>query len=157
MLEAIVYNAIGDYLALAEKQSVQNREVGDIRKAAIKECAAKIKSLQTQTEQLKNAKLRLYEKYTSGSITKADYLKQKQEADAKLEENAEAIRQAHERMQELDSEQSCSDDRLNAVCDEFKGSKALTFELTHAFIKAIYVHAQDNIEIVWKFDDFLQG
>ena len=70
--------------------------------------------------------------------------------------DAEAIRQAHERMQELDSEQSCSNDRLNAVCDEFRDSKALTFELTHAFIKAIYVHAQDNIEIVWKFDDFLQ-
>ena len=157
MLEVIVYNAIGDYLALAEKQSVQNREVGDIRKAAIKECAAKIKAMQTQTEQLKTAKLRLYEKYTSGSITKADYLKQKQETDAKLELNAEAIRQAHERMQELDSEQSCSDDRLNAVCDEFRDSKALTFELTHTFIKAIYVHAQDNIEIVWKFDDFLQG
>lgn len=60
-LEDIVYNAIGDFLAFAEKQAVQNREVGDIRKTAIKDCAAKLKALQTQTDQLKNGKLRLYE------------------------------------------------------------------------------------------------
>ena len=154
-LEAIVYNAIGDFLALAEKQSVQNREVGNIRKSAIKECVAKIKSLQTQTEQLKSMKLRLYEKYTSGSISKADYLKQKADTDARLTENAEAIRLAHERMQELDSETSCSDERLNAVCDKYRESKTLTYELTHAFLKAIYVYPGDRVELEWKFDDFM--
>ncbi len=29
VIEASVYNAIGQYLMLAEKQAVQNREVGD--------------------------------------------------------------------------------------------------------------------------------
>ena len=33
---------------------------------------------------------------------------------------------------------------------------ALTFELTHAFIKAIYVHDADNIEILWKFRDIYE-
>ncbi|HIT02543.1 MAG TPA: hypothetical protein IAC21_06965, partial [Candidatus Enterenecus merdae] len=56
-LEDIVYNAIGDFLTFTEKQAVQNREVGDIRKTAIKDCAAKLKALQTQTDQLKNGKL----------------------------------------------------------------------------------------------------
>ena len=154
-LESIVFHAIGDYLALAEKQAVQNREVGYLRKSAITECAAKIRSLQTQTEQLKGVKLRLYEKYTSGSITKQEYLKQKSDTDAKLAENAEAIRFAEERMRELDSEQPCSDERLDAVCNEYRNSSALTYELAHAFISAVYVHNQDNIEIVWKFKDFL--
>ena len=154
-LESIVFHAIGDYLALAEKQAVQNREVGYLRKSAITECAAKIRSLQTQTEQLKGVKLRLYEKYTSSSITKQEYLKQKSDTDAKLAENAEAIRFAEERMRELDSEQPCSDERLDAVCNEYRNSSALTYELAHAFISAVYVHNQDNIEIVWKFKDFL--
>ena len=154
-LESIVLHAIGDYLTLAEKQAVQNREVGNLRKSAITECAAKIRSLQTQTEQLKGVKLRLYEKYTSGSITKQEYLKQKSDTDAKLAEDAEAIRLAEERMRELDSEQPCSDERLDAVCNEYRNSSVLTYELAHAFISAIYVHDQDNIEIVWKFKDFL--
>lgn len=155
-LEDIVYNAIGDFLAFTEKQAVQNREVGDIRKTAIKDCAAKLKALQTQTDQLKNGKLRLYEKYTSGSISKAEYLKQKTAFDENLAENAEAIQKAHERMQELDSECSCSDERVNQVCEQYRNQTALTFELTHAFIKAIYVHDADNIEILWKFRDIYE-
>lgn len=155
-LEDIVYNAIGDFLAFTEKQAVQNREVGDIRKTAIKDCAAKLKALQTQTDQLKNGKLRLYEKYTSGSISKAEYLKQKTAFDEKLAENEEAIQKAHERMQELDSEYSCSDERVNQVCKQYRNQTALTFELTHAFIKAIYVHDADNIEILWKFRDIYE-
>ena len=68
-----------------------------------------------QSEQLKGVKLRLYEKYTLTSITKAEYLKRKAEVDAKIAENEEAIRQGHERMQELDSEHPCSDERLDKV------------------------------------------
>lgn len=130
--------------------------VDSIRKTAIKDCAAKLKALQTQTDQLKNGKLKLYEKYTSGSISKAEYLKQKTAFDEKLAENAEAIQKAHERMQELDSECSCSDERVNQVCEQYRNQTALTFELTHAFIKAIYVHDADNIEILWKFRDIYE-
>lgn len=153
VLESVVYNAIGLYFELAEKQVVQDREIGNLRKAAIKECADHIRTLQMQSEKLKGIKLRLYEKYTSGSITKDEYLKQKKVTDMKIAENDEAIQRGHERMQELDSDQSCSDDKLCAVCDEYKNSTALTYELTHAFISAVYIHDHHNIEIIWKFKD----
>lgn len=156
VIEASVYNAIGQYLMLAEKQAVQNREVGDLRKAAIRECADSIRNLQKQSDQLKSAKLRLYEKYTSGLITREEYRKQKAEADAKLAENEEAIRQEHERMQTLDSEQSCSDSRLEAVCDAYRDSSVLSYELAHSFVKSIFIHGHDNIEIVWKFRDIYE-
>ena len=50
---------------------------------------------------------------------------------------------------------SCSDEKLDAVCDQYADCKALTYELTHAFISAVYIYDLDNIEIVWKFKDFL--
>lgn len=156
-LEAAAYNAIGQFLLLAEKQTVQNREVGKLRKTAIKECADHIRSLQMQSEQLKGVKLRLYERYTSGSISKDEYLHQKKATDAKIADNDEAIRRGHERMQELDSEQSCSDKRLDEVCNEYQTATALTYELAHAFISAMYIHDQDNIEIVWKFNDIFEN
>ena len=56
-------------------------------------------------------------------------------------------------MQELDSELPCSAERLDAVCNEHRNSSDLTYELAHAFISAMYIHDQDNIEIVWKFGD----
>ena len=58
-------------------------------------------------------------------------------------------------MKELDSETSCSDEKLDAVCDQYTDCKALSYELTHAFISSIYIYDLDNIEIVWKFKDFL--
>jgi len=101
------------------------------------------------------SKLRLYEKYAAGSITKEAYIQQKAAADAKIAGNDEAIQRSHERMKELDSETSCSDEKLDAVCDQYADCKALTYELTHAFISAVYIYDLDNIEIVWKFKDFL--
>lgn len=150
-----LFNALTQFLALAQKESVQNREVGDLRKSAIKECAEKIRILQKQNEQHKASKLRLYEKYAAGSITKEAYIQQKVAADVKIAENDEAIQRSHERMKELDSETSCSDEKLDAVCDQYADCKALTYELTHAFISAVYIYDLDNIEIVWKFKDFL--
>ena len=58
-------------------------------------------------------------------------------------------------MHELDSEQSCSDDKVNEVCTKHEDDNELTYEMAHALISAIYIHDHDNIEIVWKFKDFL--
>ena len=154
-IEKVVFHALTQFLALAQKEAVQNREVGDLRKSAIKECADKIRILQKQNEQHKASKLRLYEKYAAGSITKEAYIQQKTATDTKIAENDEAIQRSHERMKELDSETSYSDEKLDAVCDQYADCKALTYELTHAFISAVYIYDLDNIEIVWKFKDFL--
>lgn len=154
-IEKVVFNAITQFLTLAQKEAIQSREVGDLRKSAIKECADKIRTLQKQNEQHKASKLRLYEKYAAGSITKEAYIQQKAATDAKIAENDEAIQRSHERMKELDSETSCSDEKLDAVCDQYADCKALTYELTHVFISAVYIYDLDNIEIVWKFKDFL--
>ena len=117
-IEKVVFHALTQFLALAQKESVQNREVGDLRKSAIKECAEKIRILQKQNEQHKASKLRLYEKYAAGSITKEAYIQLKAATDAKIAENDEAIQRSHERMKELDSETSCSDEKLDAVCNQ---------------------------------------
>ena len=60
-IEKVVFHALTQFLASAQKEAVQNREVGDLRKSAIKECADKIRILQKQNEQHKASKLRLYE------------------------------------------------------------------------------------------------
>ena len=152
-IEKVVFHALTQFLALAQKEAIQNREVGDLRKSAIKECADKIRTLQKQNEQHKASKLRLYEKYAAGSITKEAYIQQKAAADVKIAENDGAIQRSHERMKELDSETACSDEKLDAVCEQYADCKALTYELTHAFISAVYIYDLDNIEIVWKFKE----
>ena len=74
----------------------------------------------------------------------------------KIADNEDAIRQGHERMQELDSEHPCSDEKLDKVLSEYQREEGLTYELAHALIAAIYVHGQASIEIVWKFNDLFE-
>ena len=89
------------------------------------------------------------------ALEKEAYIQQKAAADVKIAENDGAIQRSHERMKELDSETACSDEKLDAVCEQYADCKALTYELTHAFISAVYIYDLDNIEIVWKVKDFL--
>ena len=156
-IEEVVYNAITQYLSLIEEKSEQNRKVSDLRKTAIKECTDNIRGLQKQGEQLKSLKLRLYEKYTAGIISRDEYIRQKSEIDARLAENDEAIRSGHERMQQLDSDQPCSDRRLDVMSEDAKDKGLLTYELAHTFVDAIYVHDHDSVEIAWKFKDIFEG
>lgn len=141
-------------LAMIERLPSQSRKAFNYE-AQIAKIEEEIERYQKQNEQHKASKLRLYEKYAAGSITKEAYIQQKAATDAKIAENDEAIQRSHERMKELDSETSCSDEKLDAVCEQYADCKALTYELTHAFISAVYIYDLDNIEIVWKFKDFL--
>lgn len=152
-LEKFAYKAIEQVVSLTERKAVENQGVSQLRQDAIKECLAKLRNLQKQTEQYKGVKLRWYEKYSSDSISREEYLKHKQEADTKLSEISEATQQLEDRLRELEAERPCTDEHLEAVCREFSQTESLTYELAHAFIKAIYVYPDNRIEISWKFRD----
>ena len=67
--DRVVFHALTQFLALAQKEAIQNREVGDLRKSAIKECAEKIRFLQKQNEQHKDVYKRQSLYFSSFSST----------------------------------------------------------------------------------------
>ena len=151
-LKRLILNAIWQMTELANKQEIQEKSFADKQKSAA-DCEKNLKNLQAQAEQLKGSKLRWYEKYTGGDISKAEYLKLKSDVDKKLSENETAQWEAESRMEQLDSERTCSDDRMDAACRDFQKSRQITCELAHAFIKAIYVYPDNRVEIEWKFKE----
>ena len=52
-----------------------------------------------------------------------------------------------------DSPKTDADTRLIEVCNSSKSVDRLTYDLAHAFIKAIYVFQAGDVEIAWKFKD----
>ena len=105
-----------------------------------------MKRLQSQAEQLKAAKLTLYEEYAADEISREAYLKAKAELDGKLAENEKEMKETTH-----DSPKSEVDTRWIEVCNSSKGVEKLTHDLAHAFIKAIYVYPGNRVEIEWKF------
>ena len=141
-LERIAFNAIKQVIQLAEQEQSQRKQAAEKRKSDVD----KAKRLQSQAEQLKAAKLRLYEKYAADDISREAYLEAKGELDGKLSENEKKVKETTH-----DFPKSGADTRLIEVCSSSKGVEKLTHDLAHAFIKAIYIYPEDRVEIEWKF------
>ena len=80
------------------------------------------------------------------------YVKLKTEADEKLAANSDEQQTAEKRLRQLDSEEVCSESALQSACKSHN-TEVLTYDLAHAFIKAIYVFQAGDVEIAWKFKD----
>ena len=141
-LERVAFNAIKLFIQFAKQEHIQRKQAAEKRKSAVD----KAKRLQSQAEQLKVAKLRLYEKYAADEISREAYLKAKAELDGKLAENEKEMKETTH-----DSPKSEVDTRLIEACNSSKGVEKLTHDLAHAFIKSVYVYPGDRVEIEWKF------
>ncbi len=117
---------------------------------------AKLSGLESQIESLKQYKIRLYENYIAGETTKEIFLKQKADTDKKItdialeKENLELEMQAQTEVSNTKDTNDAQSEYLRSV---FSSSDKLTYEMAQAFIHAIYVYDEENIEIEWKFKD----
>lgn len=102
--------------------------------------------LQSETEKLKSQKLKLYERYASGEISKEAYLVDKQDFDEKLAANEAASAELERYVSELEANTVplSSERSLNP-----NAADVLTYDLAHDFIKAVYVYS-DHTKIEWK-------
>lgn len=148
-LETIAYNAITHFAcSLQDKMAVKAET-----KTKVLDVVAELSLLDGQIESLKNYKIRLYENYTTGEITKDLFLKQKAEADVKLSDIEVLKSEIEENLNTKDNIQQTGDRQLDNLLSVFSNSDKLTYEMAHSFIKAIYIYDETNIEIEWKFKD----
>lgn len=117
--------------------------------AAIEE---KIKMLGAEGKRLSSRKLRLYEDYRSGNITKEQYLKKCESAASRILEIENSIPelkdeviQSKEQMQHIEERGAELESLLSL--ETFDKDKLVTV------IDSVQVYNEERIEIVWKMDD----
>lgn len=112
-----------------------------------------IKRMEAASKRLSSRKLRLYEDYRSGSITKEKYRKE-------YENTASRILEIEERMPELKAEIVRIQERVLRMREreaELEGLASLdTFDKGKLaiVIDRVMVYSEERIEIVWKMDDW---
>ena len=124
-LEAIVFNAIKNYIRLAGKEKDMVKQLAVQSKRDVANCRDSIDEITRRIDSLKRKKFSEYERYTSG-----------QEQLAAKET--------------IESPAYCE---LDAICEEFSNNDSLTYEMAHAFVDRILVYPEERIEIQWKFRD----
>ena len=155
-LEQIAYEAITQVLSFSEKQAAQDKHAAAKKMNVVSGYMSQLRELQKQEQQLKSDKLHCYERYVAGSLSRTEYMRQKSETDEKLAGITEAIKQHRDQLSSLEQIWPSADKQVEIQSLQFAKSERLTSELARAFIKAIYVHAPDRVEIEWRFKDLFQ-
>ncbi len=138
-LEQLIYQAIHQNIFTFIDREENNKK-------------SKIKTQETQKNifvdsekkiaDLKRTKIRMYEKYVDGKITREMYLENKQLIESEIE--------ALQRKKEIPPKNEKQD--VMVACNTFAHEETLTREMMLAFVNAVYV-SDDSIEIKWKFKD----
>ena len=148
-IEGIVFRAVTQMLAICQERKKQKSSLVLTRKERIAACVAELQKLEQQQERYRHEKFRAYEDYSSGTLTKDAYLKQRADIDSKLA----AAKAEQDTQEQLLSELEHLAFQDKAQEDDVFTSFAGATELTGTFIKEVLVFAPTEIEIVWKFRD----
>ncbi|HBI62716.1 MAG TPA: hypothetical protein DDY31_16175 [Lachnospiraceae bacterium] len=116
----------------------------------------KVKKIEAEKKRLSSRKLRLYEDYRSGSITREEYRKE-------YENTASRILEIEKRIPELKDEIVRIKEQMLHMKEreaELEGLASLdTFDKGKlaTVIDSVVVYSEERIEIVWKMDDWFFG
>lgn len=102
--------------------------------------------------QWKGTKMRLYERYKAGEVSREEYMERIEKGRVRMEE-LERVRceaQAElERMQEVSGSEEISDEELTGLSEQETFDK----DRLKALIEKVVVYGEDAMEIVWKVEN----
>ncbi len=141
----IVFNAIKQYMELQE-QTAQSKRMT----RALQSSYTSLQKLQETVVKLKQQKLKCYEKYAAGDLSRDDYLGQKRSLDARISDTETEISHWSD---DLCEEEDGIHSEFEAACNAYKDQDVLTNEMAKAFIDRIIIDEDGSMNIVWRFED----
>ena len=116
-----------------------------------------IAEMQRKLTKLNTEKFANMDRYMSGEMDKAVYLKQRSEMDQQIANLSESITELEKKLQITQAETSDEASTVLGNIKKYSREKQLTNEMVLAFIKSVLITDGEHIEIQWNFSDmFLQ-
>lgn len=154
-IEQRIYDAIMLFLKAADEKGNLSDKFLKKKKSEIQKNMDMLTDFQKQCGKLKKQKLKSYEEYSGGVMTKQAYLDDKRIIDEKLRTIENSIDAAKQRIADLESLEES--EPQTSQFDRFLNEPSLTYEMAHAFVEAVYIYPDGTNEICWKFKDFTEG
>ena len=118
--------------------------------------AAQISKLERDIEILKAEKLRQYESYAEGIISKEEYLRKKERIAEKVKTAEQAIAEKDSTLQG-DRAVTQSVEALMETSSQFEKEPRLTQELSDIYVDTVYVYDTERVEVVLNNEDVIRG
>ena len=112
--------------------------------------------LLSKLEALKEQKLRQYEFYADGRITKKVYLHKRNELNIKIEILEEELDVSNQPAIDVNKDQLESVSEIKQLIKKYTEGDQIAYEAIDAFIDAVYVYDRNRVEIVFRFADELR-
>ena len=141
----IVFNAIKQYILLQDESSQSQK----LTRKSQSSCVS-LQKLQESIAKLKQQKLKCYEKYAAGDLSKEKYLDQKRDLDAQV---ARVETEISNWSDDIYDEENAIHSEFEAACKAYREQNVLTNEMAKAFIDRIVIGEDGSMNIVWRFED----
>ena len=149
-IDFVVRRALRRQLQLLEslREELQPVTVGSDDNEILRKLDAEITALHVD-------KTRAYESYADGHLTKAEYLRKRDEIRASLQELNEKKDRITKPLESHKELCQSAEHYLNLARDWYSVSR-LSMQVVEAFLEKVIIYDEDHIEIVFKFDDLIQ-
>jgi hypothetical protein len=151
VIEAYVLYCLKQQIQLVLNLSKEIREKQGkgrfLSETTVDKIRQKIKSLDIE-------RIRLYEQYANGHVSKQQYISEKEKLNAEKSEQQEKLDGFEKEKADEDSflfESERIENRVKLVRSDHR----ITKELADAYIESVVIHDQYNIEIEFKFEDIV--
>ena len=104
---------------------------------------------------IREEKIRQYEFYAEGTISKDRYVSKKAELDRAIESLTQRNKESKE---EFEKQTTLWEEAVNlqTLAKEFSGEEKLTARMVNAFIESVYVYDPKHIEVVYLYEDVIR-
>lgn len=117
--------------------------------------AKQIRKLERDIEILKAEKLRQYEAYAEGILSKEEYIRKKEQIAQKISSTQQEVMEKTDALQsELEVTQSV--EALMETSSHYEDEPRLTQELSDIYVDTVFVHDTERVEIVLNNEDVIR-
>ena len=151
-IEGVVWYALRQQLQLLQQLG---SELTQKKKAENSGITATKQKAETEIAVLKAERIRQYEAYAEGVITKDEYLKKKAGLTARLAE-CESVYSQTQALLQSSSELSEQVREIESTAAALEVERKMTRKTAETFIDTVYVYDAEHVEVKFLFDDVLE-
>ena len=151
-IDHAVYNTLKSHLKALRELGLQ---IEENKNSSAQTFTADAKHMEREMDVYKAERIRQYEAYAEGVISREQYMEKREGLSAKID----SLQTALERIRTLIEEDTMMSEQMGKFNDKAEESMihdVLTKEMANAFIETVYVYDEKTIEVEFKFDDLLQ-
>ena len=108
-------------------------------------------------QQCNDLKMELYEKYVTGELLKADFIKEKEKIALQVSKYHEKKAAVEKKISEAEKKKALENAPALRSLAKYVSLESLSFQVVQELIDVIYFYDPEHIEVIWNFkDDYLE-